>query len=186
MGEYGMGGKGLLYDLASKFPCFVYDPRLPDSKRGRNVDQLVSSLDITSTILDLAEVSQPAEMEGRSLAPLLAGRKVKWRDVLFLENLYTGRDTPISEGIRKGKWKYIRMYDGVRKYSEKHTNFEGRKPDFEQMFDLEKDPDEKHNLVKQFEDQAILADLRKICAQESSALNKRRLEYRKRHKVTGR
>jgi arylsulfatase A-like enzyme len=186
MGEYGMGGKGLLYDLASKFPCFVYDPRLGDSKRGRNVDELVSSLDITSTILDLARVAQPREMEGRSLLPLVAGEKVKWRDVLFLENLYTGRDTPISEGIRKGKWKYIRMYDGVRKYSEKHTDFKGRKPDFEQLFDLEKDPDEKHNLVKKYEGDAILSDLRRICQQKSSDLNARRAEYKKRHNVTGR
>jgi len=186
MGEYGMGGKGLLYDLASKFPCFVYDPRLGEGKRGRNVNELVSSLDITSTILDLAGVNQPAEMEGRSLVPLVTGEKVKWRDVLFLENLYTGRDTPISEGIRKGKWKYIRMYDSVRKYSEKHTNFEGRKPDFEQLFDLEKDPEEKHNLVSKYEDHAILAGLRKICQQKSSDLNNRRSAYTKRHKVTGR
>jgi len=186
MGEYGMGGKGLLYDLASKFPCFVYDPRLPDNKRGRDVDELVSSLDITSTILDLAAVSQPKEMEGRSLVPLVAGEKVKWRDVLFLENLYTGRDTPFSEGIRKGKWKYIRMYDGVRKYSDKHTDFEGRAPDFEQLFDLEKDPGEKHNLVRKHEDNAILSDLRKLCRQKSSDLNSRRSEYKKRHKVTGR
>ena len=26
MGEYGMGGKALLYDLSSKIPCFIYDP----------------------------------------------------------------------------------------------------------------------------------------------------------------
>ena len=186
MGEYGMGGKGLLYDLASKFPCFIYDPRLPDKKRGRQVDNLVSSLDITSTILDYAGVRQPEEMEGRSLVPLVAGEKVKWRDALFLENLYTGRDTPFSEGIRKGKWKYIRMYDGVVRYTEKHTNFEGRAPDFEQLFDLEKDPAEKTNLIKEYEGKEVLTDLRKICRQKSSDLNDRRTEYRKTHKVTRR
>ncbi|MEO0415663.1 MAG: sulfatase-like hydrolase/transferase, partial [Verrucomicrobiota bacterium] len=31
MGDYGMGGKGLLYDLASKFPCFIYDPTAPET-----------------------------------------------------------------------------------------------------------------------------------------------------------
>lgn len=186
MGEYGMGGKGLLYDLASKFPCFVYDPRLPDSKRGRTVDQLVSSLDITSTILDYARVAQPEEMEGRSLVPLVSSEKAKWRDVLFLENLYVGRDTPFSEGIRKGKWKYIRMYRAVRKYSEKHTDFKGRTPDFEQLFDLEKDPGEKNNLVREYEGKGlkILSDLRKLCGQKSADLNNRRSEYMKTHKVT--
>lgn len=186
MGEYGMGGKGLLYDLASKFPCFVYDPRLGANRRGKNVDELVSSLDITSTILDYADVSQPDQMEGHSLVPLVAGRAVQWRDTLFLENLYTGRDTPFSEGVRKGKWKYIRMYNGVRRYSEDDTKFEGRKPDFEQLFDLEKDPAEEHNLVEDDEGQAILSGLRKLCQQESSKLNRRRSEYRKHHKVTRR
>ncbi len=41
MGEYGMGGKALLYDLTSKIPCFIYDPRLPDNKRGKTVNKLV-------------------------------------------------------------------------------------------------------------------------------------------------
>jgi hypothetical protein len=40
---------------------------------------------------------------GMSLRPLLAGDASGWRDELFLENLYTGRDTPITEGIRRGK-----------------------------------------------------------------------------------
>jgi arylsulfatase A-like enzyme len=184
MGEYGMGGKGLLYDLASKFPCFVHDPHLPEAKRGRTVSELVSSLDITSTILDYAGVRPPEEMEGRSLAPLVRGERTKWRDALFLENLYTGRDTPFSEGIRKGKWKYIRMYEGVSPYAEKHVDFEGRAPDFEQLFDLEKDPAEKNNLISQYESTNVLSELRKLCQQMSSDLNRRRDTYRATHEVT--
>jgi len=37
-----MGGKALLYDLASKIPCIIHDPRLPDRLQGRQVDHLVS------------------------------------------------------------------------------------------------------------------------------------------------
>lgn len=186
MGEYGMGGKALLYDLASKCPCFVYDPRLPEKQRGRNIDELVSSLDITSTILDYAGVSQPEEMEGQSLVPLVEGEKAKWRDFLFLENLYTGRDTPFSEGIRKGQWKYIRMYDGVGRYSEKHIDFSGRAPDFEQLFNLEEDPEEKNNLINEYGGKSILSDLRKLCQRESDKLNKRRADYKKTLEVTPR
>jgi arylsulfatase A-like enzyme len=186
MGEYGMGGKGLLYDLSAKFPCFVVDPRLPAKRRGRTIEALVSSLDITSTILDYAGITQPSEMEGCSLRPLLKGENSAWRDHLFLENLYTGRDTPFSEGIRKGKWKYIRMYDGVAPYLEKDTDFAGRAARFEQLFDLSSDPAEKVNLIKAYEGEAVLADLRRLCQQGSSDLNRRRSEYRKTHPITAR
>ena len=112
MGEYGMGGKGLLYDLASKIPCFIYDPRLPQDLTGKIVSELVSSLDITATILDYAGIEKPRIMEGSSLVPLMANENVEWRDHLFLESLFTLQDNPFCEGIRKGQWKYIRMYDG--------------------------------------------------------------------------
>ncbi len=187
MGEYGMGGKALLYDLAAKFPCFVYDPRLPDSRRGRQVHELVSSLDITSTILDYARVDQTEWMEGRSLRPLMVGRSDgDWRKYIFLENLYTGRDTPFSEGIRMDAWKYIRMFNGVDPYAEKDVDFRGREPDFEQLFNLEKDPAEKTNLIGEHECAAILSQLRRLCRAESERLNKRRQEYLRRHELTRR
>lgn len=187
MGEYGMGGKGLLYDLTSKFPCFVYDPQLPGKLRGRNLKELVSSLDITSTILDYAGLEQPKEMEGRSLIPLIKGDDVEWRDALFLESLYTGRDTPFSEGIRTGKWKYIRMYDGVVPYYvEADVDFSAEKPAFEQLFNLADDPEEKHNLIDDPAMEEVLHSLRELCHEKSDLLNNRRAEYAENHTVTPR
>ncbi|MCK4997979.1 MAG: sulfatase-like hydrolase/transferase [Anaerohalosphaera sp.] len=186
MGEYGMGGKALLYDLASKFPCFVYDPRLPKKRRGKTVDKLVSSLDVTSTIVDYGGVEQPGEMQGQSLRSLVLGKSVRWRDELFLESLFTGRDTPFAEGIRKGKWKYIRMFDGIAPYKEKHVDFKNRKPDFEQLFDLSQDGEEKNNLIAELEGSETLNALRNRCAVLSDELNRQREEYTKTHEVTAR
>jgi len=174
MGEYGMGGKALLYDLASKIPCFIYDPSLPPDRRGRRVENLVSSLDLTKTILDYAGVAAPDFMTGESLRPLVEGKDVPWRQELFLENLYTGRDTPFQEGIRLGKWKYIRMYDGKTGYLESDVDFSNRKPDFEMLFDLEADPREMNNLVESHGDSEILATLRAKCAAHSQSLNQQR------------
>ena len=179
MGEYGMGGKALLYDLASKIPCFVYDPHVPADRRGRRLEELASSLDVTKTILDYAGVAAPDFMAGESLRPLVEGKDVPWRDELFLENLYTGRDTPFQEGIRLGKWKYIRMYDGKTGYVESDVDFSNRKPDFEMLFDLEADPGEMDNLVESHADSEILATLRGKCAAHSQSLNERRRMYKK-------
>jgi len=174
MGEYGMGGKALLYDLASKIPCFIFDPNMPTERRGRRVDHLVSSLDITRTILDYAGVPALDFMAGASLRPLVEGKDVPWRRELFLESLYTGRDTPFQEGIRWGKWKYIRMYDGKTGYDEADVDFSQRQPDFEMLFDLEADPGERNNLVESPAAAEILATLRAKCAAHSQSLNRQR------------
>lgn len=179
MGEYGMGGKSLLYDLSSKIPCFVFDSKLPKEKRGRQLDHLVSSLDFTSTILDYAGVETIEFMDGASLKPLVRDESTEWRDELFLESLYTGRDNPFQEGMRQGKWKYIRMYDGVGKYAENDVDFKGRTPEFEMLFDLDADPKEMNNLAQEMADSSILAELRKKTAAHSVAMNQRRESFKK-------
>ena len=178
MGEYGMGGKSLLYDLASKIPCFIHDPQMPADRRGQRAEQLVSSLDITRTILDYAGVAPLDFMTGASLRPLVAGKNVPWRKELFLENLYTGRDTPFQEGIRLGKWKYIRMYDGKTGYKESDVDFSNRQPDFEMLFDLQADPREIHSLIDAPAHADILATLRAKCAAQSESLNKQREAFK--------
>lgn len=180
MGEYGMGGKSLLYDLTSKIPCFIYDPRLPEPLRGREVDKLVSSLDIPVTILDYASLKSPNDMRGMSLLPLIKRDEENWRQEIFLESLFTRRDNPFCEGIRMDNWKYIRMYDGVSPYLETDIDFKGRKPVFEQLFNLEKDPEEKINLVAQYEGTELLDELRSKVAAQSISMNQERDDYKKR------
>ncbi len=178
MGEYGMGGKSLLYDLSSKIPCFIYDPRAPSAQRGKTMDQLVSSLDIPRTILDYAGVEPLEFMDGKSLKPLVYGETKSWRSELFLESLYTGRDNPFQEGIRIGKWKYIRMYDGVEPYDEQSVDFSNREPEFEMLFDLNADPGETQNRIEEMGDTQFLEDLRQKTANYSVALNEQRETYK--------
>jgi arylsulfatase A-like enzyme len=183
MGEYGMGGKALLYDLASKVPTFIYDPRLPEAMRGRTDKHLVSSLDLTPTILDYAGIPAPSHMEGRSLQPLMLNENVPWREELFLENLFTLRGTPLQEGIRRDRWKYVRMFKvpkPVYLYEDEDLLSLGlRKPDFEQLFDLKHDPTEHHNLVEAYEGTPLLDELRTACQQQSDALNRASAIYRR-------
>jgi arylsulfatase A-like enzyme len=186
LGEYGMGGKELLYDLSAKIPCVVHDPRLPEELRGRQLDDLVSGIDYTKTILDYAGVEAPDFMDGRSLRPLVEGRGTPWREELFLESLFTGRDTPLQEGMRTRRWKYIRMYDGVTPWREKDVDFRGRAPEFEMLFDLAADPGERENLAAAPAHADALAELRAKCAVESVALNDRREAFKKTVETRGR
>lgn len=186
MGEYGMGGKALLYDLTSKIPCFIYDPRLPNELKGKTMDPLVSSLDITTTILDYAGIKAPANMEGKSLIPLMQGQTENWRQELFLESLFTLRDTPFSEEIRSGDWKYIRMFDGLENYTEADVDFSKKNPEFEQLFNLRDDPEEKNNLIANYEGTELLEGLRAKCVSQSIELNKARALYKQDINVSSR
>ena len=184
MGEYGMGGKALLYDLVSKIPCFIYDPRLPDDKKGQSINELVSSLDITSTILEYAGIDIPEIMQGSSLVPLINGSAKNWREELFLESFFTGRDNPFCEGMRTADWKYIRMYrGGFWGYTEEDIDFRGREPDFEQLFNLEEDPGERNNLISKYEGSEILEELRQKTAAKADAMNDQRDRYKASHEI---
>ena len=76
-------------------------------------------------------------MQGRSLTPLLTGESVEWREDWYYEHTYNTRPprSPIvkTEGVRTNRWKYTRYTDA--------------NPPYEQLFDLQADPDEQSNLA---------------------------------------
>ena len=179
MGEYGMGGKGLLYDLTVKFPCFVYDPNAPADMRGVASKELVSSLDITATLLDYAGVKPTQFMSGRSLKPLVRGEEMEkpWRKGLFLENMYTGRDTPLQEGFVDGEWKYIRCYKKPHPFAQRDIDQHSGEPVFEMLFSLQDDPGEVTNLARNPAHREKLIQLRSKCDDELSKLLDCRRRY---------
>jgi arylsulfatase A-like enzyme len=179
MGEYGTGGKALLYDLASKFPCIIYDPGAPGKMRGIRRWEVVSSLDLTVTLLDYAGVEPGSYMTGRSLKPMVRGEslKIPWRKGLFLENMYTGRDTPLQEGYVDGEWKYIRYYKVPSPYSASDVEKQGETPAYEMLFSLNDDTGELHNLADDPELAEKLHELRHSCDTDLARLLKRRADY---------
>ncbi|MCF7568256.1 sulfatase-like hydrolase/transferase [Sabulilitoribacter arenilitoris] len=185
MGEYGMGGKGLLYDLTSKFPCFVYDPTAPQKMRGLSSTELVSSLDITTTLLDYAGVKPAPFMSGRSLKPLVQGEalNVPWRNGLYLENMYTGRDTPLQEGYVDGEWKYIRFLKVSHPYSIGDISKQDREPVLEMLFNLKDDPEEINNLIQDPRFKQKLEELRHLCDSNLKHLLKNRNAYTKHYNI---
>ena len=183
MGEYGMGGKALLYDLASKFPCFIHDPAAPQDMYGQSRQELVSSLDLTVTLLDYAGVKPGPCMTGRSLKPLVRGETPQpaWREGLFLENLYTGRDTPIQEGYVDGEWKYIRFFKAPHPYRETDIVHRGREPVWEMLFSLRDDPGERENQISNPELQDKVNVFRRSCDHDVARLIQLRQDYAERY-----
>lgn len=149
LGEHGLAGKWFMYDESIRLPLVIFDPRLPQARRGATVDGVALNIDIAPTLLDLAGVAAPASMQGRSLVPLVRGQTPSdWRQVWFYEHHfdYKGR-IPRSEGVGTDRWKYIRYIDA--------------QPPYEELFDLHTDPYEQHNLAGDKDHVAKLDELRR-------------------------
>ena len=125
LGERGLWYKMNFFEGACRVPLIVAGPEIAN---GVAAAEHVSLLDVFPTLLDLAGLDVPADADGHSLAPLLAGDRDPARRV-FGEYLGEGAVAPILM-VRDGQWKYV------------HCD-----PDPPQLFDLDADPDELVNLV---------------------------------------
>lgn len=189
-GEFGLGGKALLYDPCLRVPLIVYDPRAPSGARGQRREELVQSIDVAPTILDFASVEIPAAMQGKTMVPLVRGDTIPWRQYAFGENFWsTDFGNPRCDSVRSLQWKYIRYFpnesslfddvadlpDSLRiKVSNRQAAryrewlsapVRGEKPVYEELFDLTNDPEEAVNLAGDKRWREVLGKYREICDQ---------------------
>jgi arylsulfatase A-like enzyme len=150
LGERGFAGKWTMHDLSIRVPLIIYDPRMPMARKGTIDSDFVLNVDIAPTLLDLAGLSIPQEMQGRSLAPSLKGPTVNPRKEIFTEHLWDLPEIPQTEAVRTDRWKYIRY---------------PQHPGFEELYDIQNDSIEKNNLASDHQYSEILKELRKRCNQ---------------------
>ncbi|HVG13973.1 MAG TPA: sulfatase, partial [Chitinophagaceae bacterium] len=131
-GEHGLIDKRHFYEESVKVPFLVYCPEM--FKGGQTINSMVQNIDVAPTILECAGLVKPVDMPGRSIIPLLSGDTSGWRNTIFYEYYweYDFPMTPTVFGVRSDKYKYIR-YQGLW--------------DKNELYDLEKDPDEITNLI---------------------------------------
>ena len=122
--EHGFHGKWLMYEESLRVPGFIYDPRHP--KNQVHSKELVLNIDIAPTILELAGITPPEYMEGKSMLPLLNKPDYPFRDDFFYEHYfrYKTGDEHIerTEGIRTRKYSYIDYIDQTGPLAEELYN----------------------------------------------------------------
>ena len=109
LGEHGLADKWYLYEESVRVPMIVHDPRLPEKARGTVPDQQVLNIDIAPTLLDYAGLRRPRTMQGRSLRPLVEGKRTRWRTDWYYEHRFRHPAIPSSEGVRDQQWSYWRF-----------------------------------------------------------------------------
>ncbi|WP_239985648.1 MULTISPECIES: sulfatase [Arenibacter] len=170
------GSKGYLYETGLHVPMVVHVPKnyrhLVRDKIGSTINGFVSFIDLAPTVLNLAGIDIPKEIDGTAFL----GKDIEIEELNSRDETYSYADRfdekyDVVRAVRKGKYKYIRSYqpfnyDGLMNnyrykqlaYQEWQTLyhdgklnevqsvfFEKRAP--EMLFDIDADPYETKNLA---------------------------------------
>jgi arylsulfatase A-like enzyme len=132
-------GKGNIHDGGIRVPCIVHWPG--QIEKNTISDEVTSSIDLFPTILDMLDIkyqSKEKPIDGKSLVPVLQGKKPLKRDGVFVD--FPHYTIPCenfpSHAIINQDWKLIRVYG------------EGpEKQNFYELYDLNKDIKEEFNMA---------------------------------------
>ena len=146
LGDHGWFDKRMMYEESLAMPFLVRYPRLVEA--GSDTAEMALNVDVAPTLLDLAGVEVPALMQGASLAPLLRGeRPDAWRQSMYYR-YWMHRDgihlVPAHYGVRTHRHKLIGYYNDP--LDQPGANEPVDPPEWE-LFDLETDPAELHNVI---------------------------------------
>lgn len=146
-GEY----KRSCHESSIRIPMVAYGPGF---KGGKVVDGLVSLIDIAPTILAVGGVSEPRYMRGRPLQELASGKARDWPEEVFVQI----SEAEVGRAIRTKKWKY-----SVNAPDKKGGPDPGSDVYVEEfLYDLDADPCEQNNLVKDPGLKSVREDLGEI------------------------
>ncbi|NNG15950.1 MAG: sulfatase [Gemmatimonadales bacterium] len=169
LGDHGppfTRGKTTAYEAGLRVPFLV---RWPGVSKSMVSDAMASAVDILPTILDAAGVGIPSGLHGSSLRQVVSGTDTVWRQYLAAEFHFHGRGFYPRRAIRDHRFKLIHnLLSGTAKPSNSIDNDkayeESRKPPYAgtsvgrafetladppefELYDLETDPIEFHNLA---------------------------------------
>jgi N-acetylglucosamine-6-sulfatase len=141
-GEQGLIDKRTAYQASVKVPLLVWWPG--KVKKSMVINEMVANIDIAPTLLDIAGISIPENMDGLSFKSLMEGEEINWRKELLYE-YYWERNypyTPTTHALLTNRYKFIR-YHGIW--------------DLNEFYDLKLDPNETTNLINEEQYQELIS-----------------------------
>ena len=132
LGERGQWMKQMLFERSARAPLIVSAPGV--SAKGRPSPRVVEFLDLYPTLAELARLTPPSGLHGRSLVPLLKKPSADWDHPALTQVQRAPANMPPFQGysIRTERWRYMEWEDGKR----------GR-----ELYDEQRDPGELRNLA---------------------------------------
>lgn len=143
LGDHGHTQKWTMYDAVTRVPAIVWAPgKLPEGKR---TNALIQHMDLVPLLFELAGVDQPDHSGAQSALPVALGES-DGRDAVFAELAGRGSNAYLNM-VRTQDWKLVHYLD--------HS-------DFGELYNLNADPSEIHNLWTQPEYDPTKTELLKI------------------------
>ena len=145
LGDHGLFDKRFMYEESIRMPFLVRWPAV--IRPGTRIDAMGLNIDFAPTFLDAAGLPPSADMQGRSLVPVLHARTPRdWRTAMYYRYYHDPghHNTRAHYGIRTRTHKLIYFW----------------KKDQWELYDLVKDPQEMHNLYGQPGQAALTATLK--------------------------
>ena len=138
-----------LYEGSVRVPMVMAGPGVA---QGLRLPNLVSLIDLCPTFMEMADLPAREGLNGESLLPLVTGATVDSRNWAYACSTGTTLNTS-AYMLRKGKWKYVAFVSYAP-----------------QLFDMENDPQELHDLSQEHPDvvQQLDEELRSIVDYEQT------------------
>jgi N-acetylglucosamine-6-sulfatase len=138
-GEHGLGpDRRFAYEEGIRSPLVIRHPAR--IKAGSRYRELVMLQDLAPTLIEVAGGRPGSHIQGRSLLPLVRGRKGRWRKSILIEywaeQAYPWLVGMTYKAVRTDRYKYIRWVN------------RGRDGELDEMYDLARDPYEINNVIR--------------------------------------
>lgn len=164
-GSHGFGSKVLPMEESSRVPLMIYAPRSAVNGRQLRCDRLTGNIDIAPTILELAGVDIPDNMDGKSLLTLLNEPHKGGHEQMAFINVFGPLPTHSLTCLTR-QYKYSFWW-----YSD-----DKMKP-VEELFDTINDPLELSNLANNPANYAALQEMRKRYDLELAKWKRQAVDY---------
>lgn len=161
LGDHGWFDKRFMYEESIRMPLLVSWPARITP--GEPVQQMVTNVDFAQTILDAAGVEPNPRMQGLSFLPQLTDEPSRPTRDAFYYRYYENDDQHhhalAHYGVRTERYKLIYFYnDGMGLPG---TSAHQYAPEWE-LYDMEADPDELHNVYHQPEYAQLREELKVV------------------------
>ena len=134
LGDHGQWAKHSNFEQATRSPLIIVDPK---TKKNNFNSSPTEFIDVFPTLVELSELKNPDNLQGKSLVPILTGKSKKVKD--YAVSQYP-RGKAMGYALRNERYRYVAWYKNRNSIKEQDIIIK-------ELYDYKNDPEETVNMV---------------------------------------